>query len=166
MSPGPLAPQERPRKKYTARSYSRSTLRPPNRYSARMPRTAVSTASIATPLRPGRPRRSPPRPGRRRRSRSRARNAPPPPASLAERPARDDRGGRAGHDPRRGGRGDEPVLLEVRLEPQQHVGRRLGPHVRVLAELRHLALLLHGNAHHFVLEHEGLPRLLGALLRC
>src|SRR2546426_403008 len=49
MSPGPLAPHERPRKKYTARSYSRSTLRPPKRYSTRTPRTAVTTTSIATP---------------------------------------------------------------------------------------------------------------------
>src|SRR5690349_95634 len=48
MSPGPLAPQERPRKKYTARSYSRSTLRPPNRYSASTPRTAVTTTSMRT----------------------------------------------------------------------------------------------------------------------
>src|SRR6059058_2815667 len=53
MRPGPLAPHERPRKKYTARSYSRSTLRPPKRYSARAPRTAVTTMSIATPLQAG-----------------------------------------------------------------------------------------------------------------
>src|SRR5207244_10886683 len=46
MRPGPFAPQERPRKKYTARSYSRSTLRPPNRYSASTPRTAVTITSI------------------------------------------------------------------------------------------------------------------------
>src|SRR5437879_9449863 len=46
MSPGPFAPHERPRKKYTARSYSRSTLRPPNRYSASPPRTAVTIMSI------------------------------------------------------------------------------------------------------------------------
>src|SRR5690348_1360798 len=46
MRPGPLAPQERPRKKYTARSYSRRTLRPPNRYSATTPRTAVTITSI------------------------------------------------------------------------------------------------------------------------
>src|SRR2546422_7849494 len=49
MSPGPLAPHERPRKNYTPRSYSRSTLRPPKRYSTRTPRTAVTTTSIATP---------------------------------------------------------------------------------------------------------------------
>src|SRR5207244_7541080 len=49
MRPGPLAPHERPRKKYTARSYSRSTLRPPKRYSARTPRTAVTTTSISSP---------------------------------------------------------------------------------------------------------------------
>src|SRR5436309_6071473 len=46
MSPGPFAPHDRPRKKYTARSYSRSTLRPPKRYSARVPRTTVTTTSI------------------------------------------------------------------------------------------------------------------------
>src|SRR3989440_1422823 len=46
MRPGPFAPHERPRKKYTARSYSRSTLRPPNRYSASPPRTAVTIMSI------------------------------------------------------------------------------------------------------------------------
>src|SRR5437879_11955784 len=49
MRPGPFAPQERPRKKYTARSYSRSTLRPPNRYSASTPRTAVTITSIESP---------------------------------------------------------------------------------------------------------------------
>src|SRR2546422_6169080 len=53
MSPGPLAPQERPRKKYTARSYSRRTLRPPNRYSARAPRIAVMIMSIAAPPQAG-----------------------------------------------------------------------------------------------------------------
>src|SRR5213080_4584775 len=53
MSPGPLAPQERPRKKYTARSYSRRTLRPPNRYSARAPRIAVTIMSIAAPPQAG-----------------------------------------------------------------------------------------------------------------
>src|SRR6266513_1058069 len=46
MRPGPFAPHERPKKKYTARSYSRSTLRPPNRYSASPPRTAVTIMSI------------------------------------------------------------------------------------------------------------------------
>src|SRR6266849_6148975 len=53
MSPGPLAPQDRPRKKYTARSYSRRTLRPPNRYSARAPRIAVTIMSIAAPPQAG-----------------------------------------------------------------------------------------------------------------
>src|SRR5437764_2359609 len=46
MRPGPFAPHERPKKKYTARSYSRSTLRPPNKYSANPPRTAVTIMSI------------------------------------------------------------------------------------------------------------------------
>src|SRR3989454_10239048 len=51
--PDALPIYDRPRKKYTARSYSRSTLRPPNRYSASVPRTTVTTISIATPLQAG-----------------------------------------------------------------------------------------------------------------
>src|SRR2546422_428678 len=176
MRPGPFAPHERPRKKYTARSYSRSTLRPPNRYSASPPRTAVTIMSIESS--------SSGREGFHDHRRSlaasnaggaQAETLPPAPqgvqqvdrdarAGCSERVA--DRDGTAVHDPGRVAGGDEPILLEVGLEAEQYLQRGFRSHVLVLAVLDGLPLLLDGDPDHLVLEDTGIPRLLGALLRC
>src|ERR1043166_1073537 len=138
MRPGPLAPQERPRKKYTARSYSRSTLRPPKRYRASTPSTAVITMSTGVLLQAGKA--------------STITAAPcPPPLQAEPRPQRclPPRSRRPVPDPRRGARGDEPILLEVRLEGEQHLERRVGPHVLVGPILGRLSLpALHGHRYH------------------
>src|SRR5437773_2705343 len=263
MSPGPFAPHDRPKKKYTARSYSRSTLRPPKRYSARVPRTTVTTMSIATPLQGGKAstitaapwpppmqgaepeallraaqsvqqmdRDAGPGRGERvadgdraavhvgfgavepelsldreilRRERlvhfhqvhllelhprllqclaRRGRRPDPhvlgldsdhrPGDEAAERlqavrlrvvRARNHGCGGAVHDSGGVPRGDEPVLPEIRLEGEQHLERRVGPHVLVGAIFGRLTLLsLHRHRHYLVLEHACVPGLLGALL--
>src|SRR2546427_367895 len=46
MRPGPSPPHGRPKKKSPARRSPRTTLSPPNRYSAAPPRTAVTIMSI------------------------------------------------------------------------------------------------------------------------
>src|SRR5437764_1619177 len=85
---------------------------------------------------------------------------------LGVRVARDHRRGGTVHDPRRVARGDEPILLEVRLEGEQHLERRVGPHVLVGAILGRLSLLaLHGHRYHLILEDALVPGALGALLR-
>ena len=77
----------------------------------------------------------------------------------------DHRSRGAVHDPGGVAGGDEPVLFEVRLEAQQHLQRRLRPHVLVFAVLDRLPLLLDGHRNDLLLERAGIPRLLGALLR-
>src|SRR2546430_3257057 len=264
MRPGPFAPHERPRKKYTARSYSRSTLSPANRYSPSPPRTAVTIMSIESPssgregfhdhrrplaasdaggtqaetlppapqgvkqvdrdARAGRSERVANRDGtavhvglgavepqllldgevlRRKRlvhldeiellelhaglleclagrgrradahilgldPRHRPRYQPAQGLQAVRRGeilAREHGGRRAVHDPGRVAGGHEPVLVEVRLQSEQYLERGVRPHVLVLAVLDGLPLLLDGDRDHFILEHAGVPRLLGALLR-
>src|SRR5438874_2584602 len=81
---------------------------------------------------------------------------------LGVRVARDHRRGRAVHDPRRVARGDEPILLEVRLEGEQHLERRAGPHVLVGTILGRLSLpALYRHRDHFILEHTLVPGALG-----